>query len=88
MSRLTSFLDLVLQDSPPSPQLGSQEQNSEGQIPTLDANGKEANMSNTNAGNNISDSEEVCWLLEFAESCMDYHGLEGAARDEVCRFAR
>jgi hypothetical protein len=33
-------------------------------------------------------SEEARQCLEFAESCMDYYGVEGGMRDDVRRFAK
>ncbi|KAG9126934.1 hypothetical protein FRC07_001355 [Ceratobasidium sp. 392] len=82
MSCLTGFLDLVMNDSPPSPR-SEPEQNGGGNAPAHDANAKDADD-----GYNNPDSEETRMRLEFAESCMDYHDLEGAARDDVRRYAR
>ncbi|KAG9121224.1 hypothetical protein FRC07_002910 [Ceratobasidium sp. 392] len=83
MSKPTGFLNLVMNDSPPSPHPESVEQNDGGNAPAHNANVEDADGIYANP-----DSEETRMLLEFAESCMDHHGIDGTTRDDVRRYAR
>ncbi|KAG8749660.1 hypothetical protein FRC11_011103, partial [Ceratobasidium sp. 423] len=82
MSHFTAFLDLVMNDAP-HVQPESVVHDGEGQVPDPNANGQGADTGNTEL-----DLEESCMLLAFAESCMDYHGIEGSIHNEVHRYAR
>jgi hypothetical protein len=81
MPRLSGFLEQVM-NPPASPSPPPNLPNNE-DLPEL-----ELNDNAPGAGTEAPNSEEVRLALEFAEACMDHHGLEGAVRDDIRRFAK